>query len=71
MKNVLGIAILGMCLFSSCKKDWSCNCTSGGVTNPVESYSGFTKKEAQVKCDDVQKDFQEYDSSLTCEVEKK
>lgn len=71
MKTVGLILFTGMMILSSCKKDWSCNCTNGNGAVPIESYSGLTKKDAQSKCDNVQKDFQEFNANLTCEIEKK
>ena len=64
------ILVLGLVILSSCKRDWACKCSSGGSSTQIESYSGLKKKDAEVKCADVQKDFEEFNANLSCEVEK-
>lgn len=71
MKKIIVTLIVGLVVLSSCKRDWACNCSSGGSTTQIESYSGLKKKDAEVKCADVQKDFEEFNANLSCEVEKK
>ncbi len=70
MKKIIVILVAGMAILTSCKRDWGCRCSSGNTSTQIESYSGLTKKDAEVKCDDVQKDFEAFDSNVSCEVEK-
>ncbi len=71
MKKLLFVTVIGLGLFSSCKKDWKCVCTDGTNTANVESYSGLTKKNAESKCKDVESAFQSLNSSTKCEIDKK
>lgn len=32
MKKIVAIAVLGVFVLASCKKDYTCTCTSGGTT---------------------------------------
>ena len=49
MKKVLfiGLALLAL---TSCKKDWTCECTAFGQTGTTE-IKDMTKKDAKTECD--------------------
>lgn len=62
MKNLLKltvVAVFGMVALSSCKKDWTCDCTgtSNGVSVDLSNYivapilPDLSKKDAQTACD--------------------
>ena len=47
-----GVFILLMLfVFSSCKKDWTCECSATGITSSSAEISKKTKKNAQDDCD--------------------
>ncbi|MBU0489444.1 MAG: hypothetical protein KKA07_02510 [Bacteroidetes bacterium] len=50
---VLGTAFIAAIALSSCKKDWTCECslTSAGTTLTTSSTINATKKDAQEACD--------------------
>lgn len=52
MKKVIGIAafaVLGMVALSSCKKDYTCECTVGGSTSSTV-YEDIKKSDAEDAC---------------------
>lgn len=44
MKKVLLVAVAGMFVLASCKKDRTCECTQNGVSNGKTTYTKVTKK---------------------------
>lgn len=54
MKKIVllsSFALMGVVLFSSCKKDWVCECTVFGYTGSVV-IEDETKKDAKAECED-------------------
>lgn len=53
MKKVIGVAafaVLGMVALSSCKKDYTCECTSSGGDSTSIVYEDIKKKDAESAC---------------------
>jgi hypothetical protein len=50
MKKVLAIAVLGVFVLSSCKKDYTCSCTVLGMTTD-SVLKDVKKKDAEKACD--------------------
>lgn len=50
MKKVLAIAVLGVFVLASCKKDYTCTCTADGETYKYE-LKDVKKKDAKDACD--------------------
>lgn len=53
-KLVFAIAALGLFSLTSCKKEWTCACTTtiGGVSNTVEGKTAkVSKKDAKSACE--------------------
>jgi hypothetical protein len=55
-KMILAIAVVGgMAALTSCKKDWTCECTGEALGIPFTVndtvYTDMTKKDAEAKCD--------------------
>lgn len=55
-KLILAIAVIGgITVLSSCKKDWTCECTGEVLGTPFTVndtvYTDMTKKDATSKCD--------------------
>ena len=53
MKKVLlgsAFALLALVVLSSCKKEYTCNCVDGTLTETVETHKG---KDAADACDDA------------------
>ncbi len=70
MKKLRPLALIALaaCLFTSCKKDYTCTCkitTSGTtITQPV-TYPKTTKSKAQEACDLAQKTYTNATTSTT------
>jgi len=47
---ILGVLSLMAITFSSCKKEWTCTCTTGAVSIDV-TIAKTTKADAKEKCD--------------------
>lgn len=57
MKKVLVVAVAGLFILASCKKEYSCECKwSGGSldgqTTTLKSQTKISKKDAQAWCDE-------------------
>jgi hypothetical protein len=52
MKKIIAIAALGVFTLASCKKDYTCECTSTvfGISSTVSSTIKNTKKKAEEAC---------------------
>jgi hypothetical protein len=74
MKTKIAFAIIGLAGMTlvSCKKDYECVCsgTLGGST-VAATYEQHTKSDAQDKCDQAEKDLQQFNSSITCSIRTK
>lgn len=54
MKKVLLVAVAGLFVLASCKKDYTCTCTVSGPQGSIsasETING-TKKDAQAECEE-------------------
>lgn len=71
MKKVMFIGVVGMVLLSSCKKDWTCICTSGSTSAVAENYSNLSKKDAEKECADVQALANSFGGNVSCDIEAK
>lgn len=49
MKKVMLALAAGVLLFASCKKDWTCTCTSGGVSTTI-TIKDAKKSDASAAC---------------------
>lgn len=58
-KGILFAAVLGLLAFSSCKKDWDCECTFGSgdtqITN-TDQIENTTLKNAREECENRDED---------------
>ncbi len=70
MKKIFLGAVVGMVLFTSCKKDWNCICTSGSTSGSAAKYTDVTKKEAKEACNSVESLGKVFDSGFNCDIEK-
>ena len=50
MKKVLFVAVVGLVVFSSCRKERTCVCIYSDGTSFSETYPMETKKDAEAKC---------------------
>lgn len=50
MKKVLLVAVAGMFVLASCKKDYTCDCTALGTTTSIP-LKDYKKKDATTACD--------------------
>ncbi len=72
-KLLLMIATVGILSFSSCKKDYECECTwptnPGYYDSDVYTYSNVTKGDAEDACDEnVEQLTSLYGSGVSCEL---
>ena len=51
MKKVLVLGLFGAMALASCKKDWTCKCTSSIGGSSSSTIADMTKKDAKVECD--------------------
>jgi len=70
-KLILGIALLSGITLVSCKKDYSCVCSAYGWSSVVDTFNNHTKKDAESKCEDIEKDLKQSSSAINCSIEKK
>ncbi len=70
MKKVLLVAIAGVFVLglSSCKKDWTCACTSSGITANAVTYPNTTKKAAKDACTSYETTAKIVAPSISCEI---
>lgn len=71
MKKVLLIAVAGLFIFSSCKKDWNCVCSSGSSSGTATTYTDVSKKDAKESCEALENLGKAFDTSFSCKVEAK
>jgi hypothetical protein len=67
MALILGIAFLSGIALSSCKKEYTCNCTASGGSTATYTYKD-TKKNAKEICDEWEADAG-FGLVWTCELE--
>lgn len=70
MKKVLFIAIGGMFLFASCKRDWKCVCSNSEDSGTTSTYTDVSRKEAKESCNSIESIGKAFDSSVNCKIEK-
>lgn len=70
MKKVLAIAVLGVLGLTSCKKDYTCTCTSASSPNFSynENYKDQKKKDAEDLCDTRQTQVKSLYPDATCSL---
>lgn len=51
MKKILLLGSLGLIVFASCKKDYTCTCKANGVSYSTTTIND-TKKNAESKCNE-------------------
>ena len=52
MKKIILLSGLTLLTLASCKKDWTCTCTSSlGSGSSSTTYSNLTKSDAKAACD--------------------
>ena len=69
--KIFALASFGIIALASCKKDYTCNCSSGGFTVVAETYTSVSKKDAESKCSDYEKDAQQIVENASCSIAKK
>lgn len=70
MKKVLFVAAVAVLGLSSCKKDYTCSCTSASAPAFSKNfpYSKTTKANAKEACDTQETTYKAYASDVSCEV---
>jgi hypothetical protein len=65
--SILGLSILAAFSFTSCKKDYTCECTVSGqkLTLSLEKYK---KNDAKDACDAAQVTYRNGDPAATCDL---
>ena len=67
MKKLLVVTIVGLITFTSCKKDYTCSCSSDGDAWS-ESYSNVTEADAESKCNKKEADSKLGDPNSKCSI---
>lgn len=65
MKKVIAIAVLGVFVLASCKKDYTCECSVDGETINLP-YNKQKKKDAEAACDAAETTYKMGDPDATC-----
>lgn len=63
---VLGIAVLATLSFSSCKKDYTCECKFASGSNSSAAITNSTKATAEDACDKIESGFNVGSTDATC-----
>lgn len=50
MKKLFVIVAVGTFVLTSCKKDWTCECSSNGVALPSSQLKDMKKSQAESEC---------------------
>lgn len=67
MKGILAIAVVAMTFgLTSCKKDWTCTCTSSGSSSSI-TIPDAKKGDAEDACEALE--FSAFGTSQTCELD--
>lgn len=65
MKKIVVIAVVGLFVFASCKKDYTCDCSVSGQTLTI-SLNDYKKKDAESACDDAETTYKNADANASC-----
>ncbi len=71
LTKIVALSFLAVIALASCKKDYTCNCTSSGFTLVVETYSSVKKADAESKCSEYEADAKEEFPQVSCSIAKK
>lgn len=71
LKSIFVIAAVTLISLSSCKKDYACVCSAFGLSGEAEVIENSTKKDAESRCEEIEKASKETVASATCSIEKK
>ena len=68
MKKILLLTAVACMAMTSCKKDYTCECTGAGLPAGYGSakYTKVKKKDAQKSCDDINTTYQVYGADISC-----
>lgn len=70
--KIFALTVFGTIALASCKKDYTCNCSSGGFTVVAETYTSVTKSDAESKCADYETDVNAaFGGGVSCSIAKK
>lgn len=50
---IIGMALAGGCMLSSCKKSWTCECKNANSTYTAGVIEDATKRQAKKSCGDL------------------
>lgn len=67
MKKVLLFGAFALLTLASCKKDWTCTCTSSIGGSESSTISDMTKSDAKVECDSG--DASAFGVTVDCELQ--
>ena len=67
MKKTLLIAAIAGLAFASCKKDYSCECSSAGVVIATSTIKN-TKSKAKTSCEALNSTYTAYGTGVTCAI---
>lgn len=67
MKKLFVLGALGIFALSSCKKDYTCECTSTGYSQSYK-YEGYKKKDAVETCDKQEETFKAIYPNIVCNL---
>lgn len=67
MKKLFVLGALGVFALSSCKKDYTCECTTTGFTQAFE-YKGVKKKDANETCDAQEATYKALYPNIVCNL---
>ncbi len=67
MKKVFAVAALSVFALTSCKGDYTCDCTIDGNSYTFE-YTDVKKKDAEDTCDQQEATYSQGGNSVTCEL---
>lgn len=70
MKNTLLVAVFASLAMTSCKKDYTCECTGAGLPQQYSSteYKKVKKKDAKASCDNISATYKSYGADISCSV---
>ena len=69
MKKIfIAVAVIGFIatVSSSCKKDYTCECTVNGTVQPPATITNTTKSDANKACSDIESTYKINATSATC-----
>lgn len=70
MKKVLLVAAITSLAMSSCKKDYTCECSGTGLPQQYsyKEYKKVKKKDAKASCDNISATYKSYGADISCAV---